>query len=223
MKPLAVITTGPSSEPIDEVRKITNSASGEIGSHLAGALVRLGFHVFIFRGRGATHCDVPAGATLHEFATNRDLVRFLEELAATRGHEVRAFFHAAALSDYAVAGVRGPDGTTRQGRKIPGDLSEIHLVLEPAAKLLPRLRSWFPQAHITGWKFELDGTREDAVQTARLQIEEGRTDCTVVNGSAYGPGFGLLEGLNPPLHFDTKRELADFLASRALSPAKPLK
>ena len=223
MKPLAVVTTGPSSEPIDEVRSITNSASGEIGSLLAGALARRGFHVFLFRGRGATHRDAPPEATVHEFTTNRDLVRSLQELAAARGREVHAFFHAAALSDYAVAGVRGPDGLPQQGRKIPGELSEIHLLLEPAAKVLPRLRGWFPQAHITGWKYELDGTREDAMQNARLQIGQGRTDCTVVNGSAYGPGFGLFEAQNPPLHFDTKRELADFLASRTPSPAKPLK
>ena len=223
MHPLAVVTAGPASEPIDEVRRITNFATGEIGNLLAAALLRRGFHVLLFRGRGATHADTPPDASLHEFTGNRDLARMLGELSATRGADVHAVFHAAALSDYAVAAVRGPDGSATHERKIPGDLPQIHLVLEPAAKILPRLRGWFPNARITAWKYELNGTREDAVQTARRQLEQGRADATVVNGSAYGPGFGVLEGRNPPLHFDTKRELADFLASRAASPAKPLK
>ncbi|MFM8720774.1 MAG: hypothetical protein ACKOFH_14810 [Chthoniobacterales bacterium] len=42
----------------------------------------------------------------------------------------------------------------------------------------------------------------------------------MVNGSAYGPGFGVLEGEKSPQHFATKRELAQFLASRATTAAK---
>jgi hypothetical protein len=42
----------------------------------------------------------------------------------------------------------------------------------------------------------------------------------VLNGASYGPGFGLLEDDQPPLHHATKRELAQFLASRAEAFAK---
>ncbi len=223
MNPLAVVTAGPASEPIDDVRRITNFASGEIGNVLASALGRHGFSVLLFRGRGATCTDAPPEAALHEFTNNRDLTRLLGELSATRGGDVHAFFHAAALSDYAVAGVCGPDGSPATGRKIPGDLREIRIILEPAAKVLPHLRAWFPQAHITAWKYELDGSREDALQAARAQLTQGHSDATVVNGAAYGPGFGVLEGENSPVHFDTKRQLADSLASRASSLANAVK
>lgn len=217
---LAVITTGPASAPIDEVRRITNFASGEIGALLAEALAAHGFEPLLFRGRGATHTVAPHGTLLHEFTTNHDLARSLEELAAARAPDIRAVFHAAALSDYSVTAARGPDGPLDKERKIPGDLPQIHLVLEPAAKILPRLRSWFPQAWITAWKYELDGTREAAIEKSRTQITQGRAHATIINGAAYGPGFGLLEGENSPLHFATKRELASFLASRATASAK---
>ena len=218
---LALITTGPASAPIDDVRRITNFATGEIGALLAEALAAHGFEPLLFRARGATHTAVPRGALLHEFITNHDLTRQLEELATTRAPDIRAVFHAAALSDYAVAAVRGPDGSLAGTRKIPGDLPQIHLVLEPAAKILPRLRGWFPRAWIVGWKYELEGHREDAVELARAQIAQKRTDATILNGAAYGPGFGLLEDDQSPVHFATKRELAQFLASRASSAAKP--
>jgi phosphopantothenoylcysteine synthetase/decarboxylase len=217
---LALITTGPASAPIDEVRRITNFASGEIGALLAAALAAHGFEPLLFRARGATHTAIPRGALLHEFTTNHDLTRQLEELSTTRAPNIRAVFHAAALSDYAVTAVRGPDGSLAGARKIPGDLPQIHLVLEPAAKVLPRLRGWFPRAWIVGWKYELEGTREQAVQAARTQLAHHRTDATVLNGHAYGPGFGVLEDEKPPLHVPTKRELAQFLASRAASAAK---
>ena len=215
MKPLAIVTAGPASEPIDDVRRITNFASGEIGSLLAAELARRGFGVLLFRGRGATCTDVPREVSLHEFSGNNDLAKQLVELSSTRGGDVRAFFHAAALSDYAVSSVRGPDGLPAPGRKIPGDLGQIQVILEPAAKVLPHLRAWFPRAHVIAWKYELDGSREDAVETARAQLVQNLSDSTVVNGAAYGPGFGVLVDQNPPLHFDTKPELAEFLASQA--------
>ena len=217
---LAVITTGPASAPIDDVRHITNFATGEIGALLAETLATHGFEPLLFRARGATHTAVPDGVLLHEFTTNRDLARALEELSETRGPDVRAVFHAAALSDYTVAAVRGPDGPLAGAHKIPGDLPQIHLVLEPAAKVLPRLRGWFPQAWIAGWKYELEGTREDAVEIARAQLAQKRTDATILNGAAYGPGFGVLEDDKSPLHFGNKREAAQFLASRAAAFAK---
>jgi len=217
---LALITTGPASAPIDEVRRITNFASGEIGTLLAEALAARGFEPLLFRARGATHTAVPRGALLHEFATNQDLTRQLEEISATRAPDIRAVFHAAALSDYDVAAVRGPDGPLTGARKISSDLPQIHLILEPATKVLPRLRGWFPRAWIVGWKYELAGTREEAVAIARTQIVRNHTDLSILNGAAYGPGFGVLEDEKPPLHVPDKRELAQFLASRAASAAK---
>ena len=37
-----IVTCGPSYEPIDEVRRITNFSTGELGSRLARALARAG-------------------------------------------------------------------------------------------------------------------------------------------------------------------------------------
>jgi phosphopantothenoylcysteine synthetase/decarboxylase len=212
---LAVITTGPASAPVDDVRRLTNHATGEIGSLLAEALVAAGFACRLFVGHGATRVHPPPGVETAEFVTNHDLASALQDLARTAGGDVRCVFHAAALSDYAVAAVRGPHGPLPPGGKLPGNLDRVTLMLEPAAKVLPRLRGWFPRALITAWKYELEGDRTLAVEAARRQLASGRTDLTVVNGAAYGRGFGLLEGAKPPVHFAGKRELAVFLASRA--------
>ena len=210
---IAVITTGPSSAPIDKVRRMTNFATGEIGALLAEALATHGFQPILLRARGATHTHVPAGAVLHEFTTNQDLAVSLQNLAETRAADIRAIFHAAALTDYAVTSVQAPDGSLLDSPKIPGHLPRLHLVLEPSAKILPLLRGWFPQAWIVGWKYELDGSQTDALACAYRQLAECRTDACVVNGSAYGEGFGIvLAGAGGIVHSPDKKSLARTLA-----------
>lgn len=219
-RPAAIVTTGPASAPIDEVRRITNFASGETGMLLAEKLLARGWEVFLFCGRARTHAGLPGGAHLLEFDANGDLSHGLENLSQKRSGEIFAVFHAAALSDYTVASVQGADGASIRGHKIPGNLPEVKLTLTPAPKVLPRLRGWFPRAWIVGWKYELDGSRDEAIASARSQITQNHTDATVINGVAYGAGFGALDGPKKPLHLATKRELADFLASRAMQSAK---
>ena len=50
-----IVTCGPSYEPIDRVRRLTNFSSGELGVHLSNQLARAGFEVFCLKGSGATY------------------------------------------------------------------------------------------------------------------------------------------------------------------------
>lgn len=77
-------------------------------------------------------------------------------------------------------------------KKIPTRDGAFTLHLEPAPKILPRLRDWFPDTWIVGWKHELDGDRSAALAKGAAQTRECRTDACVVNGEAYGTGFGIL-------------------------------
>ena len=44
-----IVTCGPSYEPIDQVRRLTNFSTGELGVHLSNQLARVGFEVFVSR------------------------------------------------------------------------------------------------------------------------------------------------------------------------------
>ena len=55
-----LITSGPSYEPIDEVRRLTNFSTGELGTRLATGLQATGFDVTWLRGEGSTF-PVPPG------------------------------------------------------------------------------------------------------------------------------------------------------------------
>jgi phosphopantothenoylcysteine synthetase/decarboxylase len=182
-KPQAVVTCGPAYSSIDSVRRITNFATGEIGSILSRSLQNAGWEVICLRGEGST-VPAPEGVDVRVFSTNDSLADLFQNLPTPP----RAIFHAAALSDFQVVSIEGIAGL----KKIPTRDGALTLHLEPAPKILPRLREWFPDAFIVGWKYELDGDRSASLAKAAAQICECRTNACVVNGAAYGVGFGIL-------------------------------
>jgi phosphopantothenoylcysteine synthetase/decarboxylase len=117
-------------------------------------------------------------------------------LLALRDEPVDAVFHAAAVSDFAFGTVWQPSATGEltvvKAGKIPTRAGRLLVELLPTPKLILELRDWFPRARLIGWKFEVDGGRAEVLQAARAQLAGARTDLCVVNGPAYGPGFGLV-------------------------------
>jgi len=128
-----------------------------------------------------------------------------------------ALFHAAAVSDFTagVVGTRQPDGRIEAlpAGKVDSRAGPLFVELRPTPKILPQLRDWFPSARITGWKYEVDGTRDDACARGREQLVAARNDLCVVNGPAYGDGFGLLRLTAPMRHVADRRALLVALAA----------
>jgi len=205
-----VITCGPSFEPVDEVRRLTNHSTGQTGAVLANRLARSGADVTCFRGAGATDPTPMESAKVVAFTTNDDLRAKLRAMAGREG--VAAVFHAAALCDYRVGRITSATGWVTGGAKIPSNAGGLTLQLEPATKLLPELRQLFPKAKIVGWKYELSGSRDEAVAKGLQQIKQGHADACVVNGAAFGEGLGLLRNDVPMVHCTTKLVLAEQLA-----------
>jgi phosphopantothenoylcysteine decarboxylase/phosphopantothenate--cysteine ligase len=203
---LAVITCGPAHAPIDSVRRITNFATGEIGTILSQEFAARGFQVVCFRGEGST-APAPEGVEVRGFTTNESLAHGIRELQ--RSPDV--IFQAAALCDFEVADIGGVEIKN----KLTSRSDQVVLTLRPAPKILPTLRGLFPAAKIVGWKYELDGSQTDALACAYRQLAECRTDACVVNGSAYGVGFGIvLAGTGGIVHSPDKKSLARTLANR---------
>jgi phosphopantothenate---cysteine ligase (CTP) len=198
-----VVTCGPAIAPIDSVRRITNLSTGELGIRLANALAAAGHEVICLKGEAATSpIALSEKIEAKTFSTNDDLAAQLEAVGF-----VEFVFHAAALCDYEVDGVRDEMGALQTSAKIPSRAGELHLTLRPARKLLPELREVFPGARIVGWKYELDGALADALHAGEHQLEDCGTDFCVVNGAAYGEGFGLLDREGRVRHFADKADL----------------
>lgn len=215
-----IVTAGPSFEPIDEVRRLTNFSTGELGVLLSNALARAGFEVFCLKGVGATHAGALARCRHLPFTTNEELFDLFKRLS--RAHEIGAVFHAAALCDFKVKRVVDAAGREQRAAKLDSRAAALTLVLEPARKVLGELRALFPQARIVGWKYELVGTRLQALARAWAQVRENRTDACVLNGRAYGPGFAFCTLPDQVRELPDKASLVSFL-TRWLREEKPIR
>jgi phosphopantothenoylcysteine decarboxylase/phosphopantothenate--cysteine ligase len=91
-----LITAGPTREPIDRVRFISNRSSGKIGLALAQAGVDAGHQVTLLLGPGVDAHAVSPSSEVHRFETAGDL------LAQLRTHfpQYDVLIMAAAVSDY---------------------------------------------------------------------------------------------------------------------------
>ncbi len=191
---LCVVTAGPTFEPLDAVRRLTNFSTGRLGSELSNFLTARGHDVTLLVGQQATWRGERQARRVETFTTTAHLREWLEALASPA---VGAVFHAAAVSDFAFGKVwcqapQGPPTELKTG-KLSSREGTLLAELVPTPKIIADLRAWFPRARLAGWKYEVEGGRSRAIRRAEEQLAECRTDACVANGPAYGPGFGLVQ------------------------------
>lgn len=212
-----MVTAGPSAEPLDEVRRLTNFSTGKLGSELANFLVDRGHRVTLLFGSQATYPGEQKAPQVIPFGTSEDLRIKLQALSA---QPVDAVFHAAAVSDFGFGKIWKslPTGELREikERKISSGETPLLAELIPTPKIIRSLRHWFPQARLVGWKYEVDGDRATALAKARQQLIENNTDVCVANGPAYGEGFGLLTREGPCAHLPNPQALFHILVEIAV-------
>jgi phosphopantothenate---cysteine ligase (CTP) len=195
-----IVTAGPTFEPLDQVRRLTNHSTGRLGSELTNYLAEQEHEVTLLIGQQATWRGERDPARVETFTTTDNLRLRLRALA-DEGWD--AVFHAAAVSDFTFgkAFIRGAKGELHEihSGKLSTRGEPLLVELVPTVKIISELRGWFPRATIIGWKYEVDGTREDVIEKASRQIFENQTDACVANGPAYGEGFGLVtpDGCQP--------------------------
>lgn len=207
-----LVTAGPTYEPLDGARRITNFSTGQLGTELANFLASHGHEVTLLIGQQATYCGERRAQHIDIFTTTTDLSARLE---ARSGKSVGAVFHAAAVSDFSFGKVwsRGAGGelTEITSGKYSTRHGTLLAELVPTKKIIACLHGWFPDARLIGWKYEVDGARSDVIRAGERQIAECRLDACVANGPAYGNGFGLLKKDGSCTHVGDKPALFEVL------------
>lgn len=163
-----LITAGPTREPIDAVRFISNRASGRIGLSLAGAACHAGHEVTLLLG--PTHLAAqgpPPGVTLHRFQTAAEL----EALLLEHFPICDVLIMAAAVADYRPA-------RTETGKLHRTDQSLV-LTLEPTPDLVAQVaRRKSPDQKIIAFALEEPAELE---RRAQDKLGRKRVDAIVAN------------------------------------------
>lgn len=190
----ALVTAGPTQEPLDPVRYISNHSSGKMGIAIADALAAAGAEVTLVLGPthlSATH----AGVQTVRVVTAADMYNS----SAAHFMESQIVVMAAAVADY-----RPKEIADKKIKKGTGD--ELTLELEKTTDILRTLGSKRPAGQIlVGFSLETNNEKE----YAQKKLYEKNLDLIVMN-SLNDPGAGFNHDTNKVTLFDkqgTTREL----------------
>ncbi|MDR2167744.1 MAG: hypothetical protein LBE35_07850, partial [Clostridiales bacterium] len=134
-----LITAGGTSERIDDVRRIVNNSTGQLGVALAKAF--RGAEIFYVRGRGAVS---PDSSGICEFVVEdaTGLERVLRQILDEQNIDV--IVHAMAVSDFRVK--------ERIEGKISSEIEEFTLTFVKTPKIIGLFRELAPKAMLVGFK-----------------------------------------------------------------------
>jgi len=151
-----LVTAGPTREPIDPVRYISNRSSGKMGYAIATAALRRGAEVVLVSG--PTALTPPAGAVYVPIQTAEDM----REAALHHLAGATVVIKAAAVADYRAKDPRG--------HKIKSKKDEdLTLELAPNPDILKELAGRKGGAFLVGFAAETDQVRAYAVEKLRAK------------------------------------------------------
>ncbi len=166
-----LVTAGPTREPIDPVRYITNRSSGKMGYAMARAARAHGARVVLVSGPVAL--DPPYGVELHAVETAEQMYAKTHELI----DDVDVFIAAAAVSDYR------PAGSHAKKIKKTADTMTLELVRSP--DILASVASLDPAPFTVGFAAET----HDVETYAKAKLDKKRLDMIVANRVGEDCGF----------------------------------
>ncbi len=175
-----LVTGGGTREPIDAVRYIGNQSTGRTAAVLAEELTAAGHEVTWLGARYAIHPD--GVARIEHYGSFAELDQQLQNLLGTVPYDM--VIHAAAVSDFAVAGVH--PGVGAEPASPGGKLSSgrgLTLELQPTPKLLNRMREYScnPDIRVIGFKLTAGADLEQTRVAVEKLFDSAATDAVVHN------------------------------------------
>jgi phosphopantothenoylcysteine decarboxylase/phosphopantothenate--cysteine ligase len=203
-----LVTAGPTREPLDPVRFLSNPSSGRMGYALAAAAARRGAEVVLVSG--PVHLSAPDGVGVIRVETADQMAA--AALAALSG--CTAVIAAAAVSDF-----RPRDVSAHKKKKHGTAVESLELVRTPDVLLeLSQAAGDGPRRPVlVGFAAETD----DLVENARRKLAEKRLDLIVANrvggeGSPFGASDNEVTLVGPKAEEPLPRMSKDLLAERIL-------
>ena len=158
-----MITAGPTQEPLDPVRYISNRSSGKMGYAIAAAALEAGARVVLVSG--PTHLEAPTNASVIPVVSAEDmLLAVMDNLDG-----VDIFIAAAAVADYTFSQPAG------QKRKKSSD--EINPTLTPTQDILKAVAGREDRPFCVGFAAET----ENLLENARSKLQRKSLDMIAAN------------------------------------------
>jgi phosphopantothenoylcysteine decarboxylase/phosphopantothenate--cysteine ligase len=169
-----LVTAGPTREPIDPVRYISNRSSGKMGYAIAEAARRRGANVTLVSG--PTAIPAPAGVTLTRVTTAAEMHKAVMDALPSQQIVIKA----AAVADFT------PVAVADHKIKKQADVDETTLTLKKAPDILADIGASSPRPFIVAFAAETDSVESNA----REKLVRKNADLIVANDVA-DPSIGF--------------------------------
>ncbi|HTP41923.1 MAG TPA: bifunctional phosphopantothenoylcysteine decarboxylase/phosphopantothenate--cysteine ligase CoaBC [Nitrospiria bacterium] len=166
-----LVTAGPTREPLDPVRFLSNRSSGKMGYAIARSAARRGARVTLISG--PTALPPPFGVEMVAVETAAEMAAALHK----RFSEATLLVMAAAVADYRP--------TQTDSKKIKRQPTGLRIDLESVPDLLGQLRPERPRQLLVGFAAET----EELLPRARRKLEDKQLDLIAAN--LVGPSLGF--------------------------------
>jgi phosphopantothenoylcysteine decarboxylase / phosphopantothenate---cysteine ligase len=189
----AVVTSGPTHEPIDPVRYIANRSSGRQGHAIATALAGLGARVTLVSG--PVEVPDPVGVTVRHIESAQQMLAACQEALPA---EIAVC--AAAVADWRVA-----SAASGKIKKVPGAAPPT-LELVPNPDILATLSAPGPRRPrlVVGFAAETDDLMANA------QAKRARKGCDWIVANDVSPETGIMGGVENAVHLITADGVEDW-------------
>ena len=190
-----VITAGGTSEKIDNVRKITNSSSGKLGSIISdkvSELVNDEYKIFYVCSKKAFKPEHRENVEIIEIEDTNDLVNVTTNLLSN--YKIDYFIHSMAVSDYTVEYVTSEEKYTKyiesgdynslfidRGSKISSYEDNLLVKLVKTPKVIEMIKNISPSTYLVGFKLLDNVSEEELVNVAYNLKVKNKCDLVLAN------------------------------------------
>lgn len=217
-----LITSGGTTEKIDQVRGITNHSTGRLGKQIAERFLAAQHQVTLVTAPSAVKPSVQEGLSVLEISTVADLIETLEPLVKT--HDV--LIHSMAVSDYTPVymtdfeEVEHADNLaqflTKQNTqtKISSQADYQVLFLKKTPKVISLVKQWNPAIKLIGFKLLVNADKKELFQVARSSLNTNQMDYVLANDLAHISAeqhLAYLLDKTKAYKAQTKTEIADLI------------
>lgn len=217
-----LITSGGTSEAIDQVRAITNHASGNLGKIISEQALKGGHEVTLVTTKQAVKPLPQKNLTIIEITNVESLKSTLEPLVKTH----QALIHSMAVSDYTpiyMTGLEEVETTEDISSLLDKKNAETKisskddyqvLFLKKTPKVISYVKEWNPTIQLIGFKLLVDVPKEELFAVARQSIERNGADYIVANDLTDIKGnqhIAYLVDKTSEVQATTKEEIAQLI------------
>lgn len=219
-----LITSGGTSEKIDQVRSITNHSTGQLGKMIAEHCLAEGASVTLLTTAKAVKPDPHQNLTIKIIEDTEQLLTAMEGLVPA--HDV--LIHSMAVSDYKPVYMVGFEevlassdlaeflGKSNAESKISSADDYQVLFLKKNPKIISKVKEWNPNIRLIGFKLLVGVSKEELLATARASLEKNQAELIVANDLteiSNGQHHAYLLGANTVTEAFSKEEIAKQLLS----------